>query len=65
VIGSTILDVAYDIRVKGKDDYWVKLAELANRFASDTLTGGAYLVEALPIRARFLFYILLSARLNY
>jgi hypothetical protein len=65
VIGSTILNVTYDIRVQGKDDYWINLAELANQFGSDTVNGGTYLVEVLPIRARFLVCILLSTRLSY
>jgi hypothetical protein len=50
-IGSNILNVAYDLRVQSKDDQWINLAEQSNRFGSDTVNGGTYLVDALPIRA--------------
>jgi hypothetical protein len=51
-IGSSMLDVTYDIRARSRDDYWISIAEQSNRFASETIGTNKYLVDAIPLRGQ-------------
>jgi hypothetical protein len=52
--GAEIIDIAYGIDVKPRDDPYIKTAEHALESVSAATNPGSYLVDVIPIRQPYL-----------